>query len=139
MRRSTQPMESRTTQFERLSSQHMNGLRRLALRFANNPEDAEDLLQDTYLKGLEHFDQFRPGTNFRAWIYTILRNTFFNQYRKSKETVTYYVTVQVQVGTTTEGRTIFEDAEGRPVSERSITVNDARRCVLQCSNPRCSP
>ena len=45
---------------------------------SKNREEAEDLVQETYAKALKGFGSFRPGTNFRAWIYRILRNTFLN-------------------------------------------------------------
>ena len=49
-----------------------------ALRLTRNPNDAEDLVQDTYLKAFRSAGQFRPGTNLRAWLFTILQNTFRN-------------------------------------------------------------
>jgi len=48
----------------------------LAHWLTQNPQEAEDLLQETYLKALKGFGSFQPGTNFRSWIYRILRNTF---------------------------------------------------------------
>jgi RNA polymerase sigma-70 factor (ECF subfamily) len=63
------------------------------LRFANkltgNREDANDLLQDTMLKALGNEDKFVPGTNFRAWVYTIMRNIFINNYRRGLRVQTY--------------------------------------------------
>ena len=52
-----------------------------ALRLTRSPSDAEDLVQDTYLKAFRASDQFRPGTNLKAWLFTILQNTFRNQRR----------------------------------------------------------
>lgn len=52
-----------------------------ALRLTRNPADAEDLVQDTYLKAFRAAAQFRPGTNMRAWLFTILHNTFLNARR----------------------------------------------------------
>jgi RNA polymerase sigma-70 factor (ECF subfamily) len=49
-----------------------------ALRLTRSPNDAEDLVQDTYLKAFRAAGQFRPGTNLRAWLFTILQNTFRN-------------------------------------------------------------
>lgn len=53
-----------------------------ALRMTRNPADAEDLVQETYLKGFAAFDSFTQGTNLRAWLFRILTNTFINAYRK---------------------------------------------------------
>jgi len=53
-----------------------------AMRMTRNPADAEDLVQETYLKAYAAFDRFQQGTNLRAWLYRILTNTYINGYRK---------------------------------------------------------
>lgn len=53
-----------------------------ALRMTRNPQDAEDLVQETYLRAYRGFSGFREGTNLRAWVYRILTNTFINTYRR---------------------------------------------------------
>lgn len=55
-----------------------------ALSLTANQDDADDLLQDTYLKAISNRDKFDPSTNMKAWTYTIMRNTFINNYRKSR-------------------------------------------------------
>jgi RNA polymerase sigma-70 factor (ECF subfamily) len=60
----------------------------LARWLAQNPNDAEDLVQETYLKALRGFDSFEPGTNFRAWIFQILRNTFLGSRSKLERRMT---------------------------------------------------
>jgi RNA polymerase sigma-70 factor (ECF subfamily) len=55
-----------------------------ALRMTRNPQDAEDLVQETYLRAYRGFAGFREGTNLRAWMYRILTNTFINAYRKKQ-------------------------------------------------------
>jgi RNA polymerase sigma-70 factor, ECF subfamily len=63
-----------------------------ALRMTRNPQDAEDLVQETYLRAYRGFEGFREGTNLRAWMYRILTNTFINSYRKKqREPVTVSV------------------------------------------------
>ena len=60
-----------------------------ALRMTRNPADAEDLVQETYLRAFRGFGGFEEGTNLRAWMYRILANTFINAYRKrQREPVT---------------------------------------------------
>ena len=61
--------------------EHMPSLYTAALRMTRNPADAEDLVQETYLKAYRSFDSFQEGTNLKAWLYKILTNTFINSYR----------------------------------------------------------
>lgn len=62
----------------------VDSLYRQAMKLTNNPDDAQDLVQDTFERGYKNFDSFRPGTNFAAWMITVERNLFFNQYQKAK-------------------------------------------------------
>lgn len=55
-----------------------------ALRMTRNPQDAEDLVQETYLKAFNAFDSFKQGTNLKAWLYRIMTNTYINTYRKKQ-------------------------------------------------------
>src|ERR1700739_4200980 len=67
--------------FADLAMQHMGSLYTAALRMTRNPSDAEDLVQETYLKAYRAFGSFQEGTNLKAWLYRILTNTFINSYR----------------------------------------------------------
>jgi RNA polymerase sigma-70 factor (ECF subfamily) len=60
-------------------------LYKTALRLTRSAEDAEDLLQETYLKAYRHYASFEPGTNLKAWLFKILKNTFINEYRRRKQ------------------------------------------------------
>lgn len=71
----------RTATFEAEALAALDGLYRTALRLTRAPADAEDLVQDTYLKAFRAADSFAPGTNLRAWLFTILHNTFRNRLR----------------------------------------------------------
>ena len=64
--------------------EHMSSLYSAALRMTRNPSDAEDLVQETYLKAYRGFGSFQEGTNLKAWLYRILTNTFINTYRAKK-------------------------------------------------------
>jgi RNA polymerase sigma-70 factor, ECF subfamily len=68
--------------FEREALACLDSLYGTALRLTANPADAEDLVQDTYLKAFRSAAQFQPGTNLRAWLFTILHNTFLNSRRR---------------------------------------------------------
>ncbi len=74
----------RTIRFERDALVFTNQLYAAALRYTKNPEDARDLVQDTYLKAFTSFRQFEEGTNLRAWLYRVLTTTFINSYRKGQ-------------------------------------------------------
>src|ERR671912_577582 len=65
---------------------HINSMYNFAYRLTLDPDDAKDLLQDTYLKAYRFIDSFQQGTNAKAWLFRILKNSFINDYRKkSKE------------------------------------------------------
>ena len=74
----------RTIRFERDALAFTDQLYAAALRYTKNPEDARDLVQDTYLKAFTSFHQFEEGTNLRAWLYRVLTTTFINSYRKDQ-------------------------------------------------------
>ena len=73
--------------FHELLPQHAPSLRRRALSLTSNRHRAEDLVQDTLLKAWASRDKFQQGTNLRAWLFTILRNTFFSDIRKHRREV----------------------------------------------------
>lgn len=70
--------------FQTEAMPHMAGLYSAALRMTRNQADAEDLVQETYLKAYRAFDGFEAGTNLRAWLYRILTNTYINAYRATQ-------------------------------------------------------
>ena len=76
------PPEERESFFETDVMQHLDALYRTALRMTRNPQDAEDLVQETMLRAFRFLDRFEPGTNLRAWLFKILTNTYINRYRK---------------------------------------------------------
>jgi RNA polymerase sigma-70 factor (ECF subfamily) len=79
---------ARMTAFEREALESLDSLYRTALRLGRDRADAEDLVQDTYLKAFRSSDQFQPGTNLRAWLFTILHNTARNRFRdRARDTV----------------------------------------------------
>lgn len=73
---------TRRKEFEETAMEHIDSLYNMALRLVFNKEEAEDLVQETYLKAYRFFDSFQKGTNIKAWLYKILKNTFINKYRK---------------------------------------------------------
>ena len=66
---------------------HLPALRAFALSLTRDGSSADDLVQDTIVKAWTHIDKFQPGTNLRAWLFTILRNTFYSARRKTRREV----------------------------------------------------
>jgi RNA polymerase sigma-70 factor, ECF subfamily len=80
----TETDAERSARFERDALPFLDQLYSAAMRMTRNPQDAEDLVQETFAKAYGSFHQFRPGTNLKAWLYRILTNTFINSYRKKQ-------------------------------------------------------
>lgn len=79
-------------EFQHEALPHMDFLYNYALRMTFNAADAEDLVQETFLKAFRFWDSYEKGTNIRAWLFRIMKNAFINRYRKEKkepETVEY--------------------------------------------------
>lgn len=68
--------------FETEALSFLDALYRTGLRMTRSEADAEDLVQETYIRAFRHRDQFTPGTNLKAWLFRILTNTFINSYRR---------------------------------------------------------
>jgi RNA polymerase sigma-70 factor (ECF subfamily) len=98
--------------FEQEALPHLDAVYRVAVRLAGDPSQADDLTQETMLKAYRAWHQYKQGTNIRAWLLTILRHTFINEYRRKKHMAS---TVDVD---DVEGFTVFAevqevDPEGR--------------------------
>jgi RNA polymerase sigma factor (sigma-70 family) len=68
--------------FESMVQKESSSLRSLAMQLTKNIDDANDLVQDTVLKALKYQDKFSEGTNFKGWLFTIMKNSFINNYRR---------------------------------------------------------
>ena len=77
--------EERRRQFEAEALPHLDAVFRYAHALAGDPARAEDLTQETMFKAFRAWERFRPGSNARAWLLTILRNTFINEYRRRQQ------------------------------------------------------
>ena len=92
-------------------------LRAFALSLSGSASVADDLVQETLVKAWSHADSFETGTNFRAWLVTILRNTYFNQYRKLAR--------EVQDSDNTHAEQILVGGE----QESRLTMQDVQRAL----------
>jgi RNA polymerase sigma-70 factor (ECF subfamily) len=79
-----QTTTERRLAFEREALPLMEVLYGGALKLTRNPRDAEDLVQDTYVRAFEKFELFKPGTNLKAWMFRVMTNRFINLYRRRR-------------------------------------------------------
>src|SRR5204862_920111 len=105
--------------FEAEALASLNSLYRAALRLTRVPADAEDLVQETYLKAFRAADQFEPGTNLRAWLFTILHNTARNRARdRARDTVSI------------DSEIVDRAADAPPPAGRSIGAGEKPESLL---------
>jgi len=71
-----------STSFNELLNEHSSVLKSFAFKFTRDSAVADDLFQDTMVKAIRYYDHFKEGTNIRGWLFTIMRNTFINDYRR---------------------------------------------------------
>ncbi|HEX7572484.1 MAG TPA: sigma-70 family RNA polymerase sigma factor, partial [Bacteroidota bacterium] len=82
----TAPRETKQELFNKEMLPFMDLMYGYAMYLTGNREESNDLLQETFLKAFRFFDKFEQGTNAKAWLYRIMRNTFINEYRRVKRT-----------------------------------------------------
>lgn len=102
--------------FERDAMPLLDQLYGAALRMTRNPSDAEDLVQDAYMKAFQGFRSYKPGTNLKAWLYRILTNAYINNYRKAQRRPAEYATDDI-----TDSQ-IAETASHQAIGLRSAEV-----------------
>lgn len=85
--------EAENIDFKEAAVSHLDHLYRVAFHLARERADAEDLVQETYLQAVSHYDQFTPGTNLKGWLTKILYNLFVNRYHRDKRMVSLDQTV----------------------------------------------
>ena len=121
--------------FEEQALPFIDQLYAAALRMTKNPSDAQDLVQETFVKAFAAFGQFEQGTNLKAWLYRILTNTFINSYRK-KQREPYQGTIDDledwQLGGA-ESTTASRVARPRP---RRSTTSPTARSRTRCRRSR---
>ena len=137
--------EKRKAEFEQQALPHLDVLYNTAIRYTKNAADAEDLVQETFMRAYRFYHQFEKGTNIRAWLFKILRNTFINRYRKKvnepkqvgyEEIEPYYE----QLAKSNPGemlRAVELDAFGRLISDEVMAALDElpeefRTAVMLC-------
>ena len=133
-------IDQRRQAFEEEAVPHMSALFNFAVRLAKDREDAADLVQETMMKAFRFFDSFERGTNCKAWLFRIMKNSYINRYRKTSkapDTVEYdaveefYDTIKASsVETSTLEHELFDQALDDQVSEAIQSLPDDFRTVI---------
>lgn len=98
-----------------------------AMRLTRDINDAEDLIQETIVRALNNEDKFQQGTNIRAWLFTIMKNIFINDYRKKAKRNTV-------IDTTDNLYFLNSSTTISNTAERSFVMNDIRNALMKISN-----
>lgn len=139
----THQKDEKQLTFEREALPHTDLLYNYALRMTNNPADAQDLVQETYLKAYRFWDKYELGTNIRAWLFRILKNSYINRYRKeSKEPETvdfddvqgYFTSVRLESSSSGDPQeAVFNNLLEDDVSKAIADLpDDFRTVVILC-------
>ena len=129
-------IESRKRNFDSHALPHMNSLYRFALYMSGNRSDAEDLVQDTYLRAYRFFDKFEKGTDCKVWLFRTMRNTFVNKcLHDGRRPPTLFITdmeergVEMLIDPNLEGE-VSGDGFGDEVYQAVAKMSDAYRTVV---------
>lgn len=101
-----------TKDFGKIIQQHQIILNNYALQLTQNQDDANDLVQETFLKAMKYSEKFQAGTNLKGWLYTIMRNSFINNYRRLTKRSSFLDTQEEQyIIDNARGYNTFNDGE----------------------------
>ena len=103
--------------FESESLPYRDQLYKTALRMTRSVQETEDLLQETYLKAYQHYDRFQDGTNLKAWLFRIMKNTYINWYRKRRLRPLHLEFDELQEGFETTLADNGQTPDGNPEAE----------------------
>ncbi|MCX8011440.1 MAG: sigma-70 family RNA polymerase sigma factor [Ignavibacteria bacterium] len=137
------PSKETLAEFQKEAIPHMDSLYNFALRMTGDPDDASDLLQDTYFKAFRFFDKFERGTNCKAWLFRIMKNSYINKYRKDTrepdkidydEIEEFYETIKAENTNTSDlQRDIFDNVfEDEVMKAIESLPEDFRTVILLC-------
>ena len=113
--------------FESLITDHATSMKMYALHFTHDEQDADDLVQDTVLKAITYREKFQEGTNIKGWLYTIMKNTFINNYRRVMKT-SGVITQSEEI---TPANLFFSATENR--GEKQFVMDDIQEAMDKLS------
>ncbi|MGB4776039.1 MAG: sigma-70 family RNA polymerase sigma factor [Daejeonella sp.] len=119
--------------FTNMVVRQTSSLKMYALHFTHDPEDANDLVQDTVLKAIIYSDKFKEGTNLKGWLYTIMKNTFINNYRRFVK-ISSFVTKSDDVSSP---NLVFSSTKNS--GESKFIMEDIRKALEKLPNEYCIP
>jgi RNA polymerase sigma factor (sigma-70 family) len=99
-------------EFANQASKVVPELFQYALRYTNDREDAEDLLQDTMVRAMKYHNQFEAGSNLKGWLYTILKHTFINEYRRRSKIQALIIKTDILTAVNLSTGATYNTAEG---------------------------
>ena len=122
-------------EFQHSIVQQKTALELFTRRFTSNREESEDLVQETILKALTYRDKFKPNTNLKGWLYTIMKNTFINGYRKAKRSKTVHDDSEGSYYLNVEDKYTFNNPEStsryNDITEKISKIKDAYKEPFQ--------
>lgn len=123
--------EVRSKKFENLVLEHLGMLYAVALRLTRNATDAQDLTQNTVVKALRFHNQFKDGTYIKAWLLTILRNTFINEYRRRVRRPDFVELTGTEAApdTAPDPEVAFEPAEGNSADLLELLDDEVKSAI----------
>lgn len=110
-------------EFNTLVMRQAGSLKMYALHFTHDSEDANDLVQDTLLKAITYYNKFKEGTNLKGWLYTIMKNTFINNYRRFIK-ISAFVTKSEDISSS---NLLFSSSKNQ--GESKFVMDDIRRAL----------
>ncbi len=113
-----------TIEFQNKFQELTNMLNAFAYNLTKNVEEAKDLYQETAFRAMTNRDKFRPGTNFKAWLFTIMKNIFINNYRKKTKANTIFDSTDNMYYINSGGATIGNNAESNIMMEELSRMVD---------------
>src|SRR6202000_281683 len=112
-----------TIEFNTMVLRQATSLRSYALHFTRDADDANDLVQDTMLKAITYYNKFKEGTNLKGWLYTIMKNTFINNYRRFFKNNTFVTKAEEN----TSSNPVFNSTKNQ--GESKFVMDDIKKAL----------